>query len=81
MTLINSKEIVFINKDGDIRIRIPEFDTNKTYKIHQHVQKYKSKTYSSSAKFFLTLDNPEEVIGKYLLEKEEDDIFLVKCEN
>lgn len=79
--LINAKEIVFINKYGEMKIQLPQFDTNKTHKIFHHVQIHKSKKYTSpSARFYLTLHNPEDIIGKYYLEKEEDDIFLVKCE-
>jgi hypothetical protein len=80
--LINAKEIVFINKYGEMKIQLPQYDTNKTHKIFHQVQTYKSKKYTSpSARFYITLDNPEDIIGKYSLEKEEDDIFLVRCEN
>lgn len=82
LKLIDANEIVFVRKNGEMSIQLPQFDSNKTHKIYNNIQKYKDKKYTySSGKFCIVLDKADEVFGKYLLEKEEDDIFLVKCEN
>ena len=79
VTLINSKEILFIKNHQGMRIRNPSFDSNKTYKIYQYLKSTnRRETSLYTARFFINLNKSEDVFGKYYLEKEGDDIFLVK---
>lgn len=81
LELLQTNEVLFIRQNGDMKLQLPQFDSNRVYKIYNHTQTYKGKKYmASSAKFFISFDDAPDVIGKYEIEKEEDDFFLVKME-
>lgn len=68
--LINSQEICFDRKN--LVMRVPTIFDNKTYKISS------KKIQNAAFAFCYHVDMPDDITGKYLIEQDGDEFYLVK---
>lgn len=70
MKLIDSKEICFNPKD--MTLRLPTIYDSKVYRIGNR------KVNNAAFAFTADTQSEEEIVGKYMIEKDGDDFFFVK---